>query len=149
MAKTNAWENALLQLLFNNITATGIGDITGLVGSGVAGSLYLSLHSDDPTVDGDQTSNEVNYTGYTRIPVARTTGGWIISGSSPTQVANTVIVFFPRCSGGFSLATYVGVGTSLSGAGLLLYSGILGSSLEITNNVTPTFNPSSLIITES
>src|ERR1035437_5754024 len=100
MAKTNAWETALLQLLFNNTTAAGIGDTTGIVGSTVGGNLYLSLHTADPTVTGNQSSNEATYTGYTRVAVVRTSGGWTVSGANPAQAANTAIVNFPQCTGG-------------------------------------------------
>lgn len=149
MAKTNAWETALLELLFNNTTASGIGDTTGLVGSTGVGSLYLSLHTADPTVAGNQTSNEANYTGYTRVAIVRTSGGWTVSGSNPAQVANTAIVNFPLCTGGSNTITYVGVGAASSGTGELLYSGALGSSLAVSNNITPTFNAGTLVITES
>lgn len=126
MAKTNAWETALLQLLFNNTTAAGIGDTTGIIGSTGVGSLYISLHTADPTVAGNQSSNEATYTGYARIAISRTSGGWTISGSNPAQVTNTAIVNFPQCTGGSNTITYVGVGTASSGAGELLYSGALG-----------------------
>lgn len=149
MAKTNAWESALLQLLFNNTTAAGIGDSTGLVGSTGVGSLYVSLHTADPTTNGNQTSNEATYTGYARVAVARTTGGWTVSGSSPTQVANTASISFPICTGGSNTLTFVGVGTASTGTGELLYSGALASSLAVSNNITPTFSSSTLIISES
>lgn len=149
MAKTNAWESALLQLLFNNTSASGIGDTTGLVGSTGVGSLYVSLHTADPTVSGNQSSSEATYTGYARVAVARTTSGWTVSGSSPTQVANTATLSFPQCTGGSNTITYVGVGTAVSGAGELLYSGALSSSLAVSNNITPTFNSGQLVITES
>jgi hypothetical protein len=147
MAKTNAWESALLQLLFNNTTAAGIGDTTGLVGSTGAGNLYVSLHTADPTVTGNQTSSEATYTSYARVAVVRTTSGWTVSGT--TQVANTATVSFPQCTGGSNTITYVGVGTAALGAGELLYSGALSSSLAVSNNITPTFNSGQLVITES
>ena len=58
MSKTNTWENDLLKLVFQNTSASLIGDATGLVGSGVAGSLYVSLHTADPGEAGDQTTSE-------------------------------------------------------------------------------------------
>lgn len=38
MSKTNAFENALLELVFKNTNIANIGDATGLRGSSVAGS---------------------------------------------------------------------------------------------------------------
>lgn len=148
MSKSNTWESDLLKLVFNNTTASLIGDATGLVGSSSAGVLYVSLHTADPTEGGDQTSSEATYTGYTRVSVARTTGGWTISGTNPTQAANTATVNFPICTAGSNTITYVGVGTSVSGTGKLLYSGTLGSSLAVSNNITPSFAPGALAITE-
>lgn len=148
MSKSNTWESDLLRLVFNNTTASLIGDATGLVGSTGAGSLYLSLHSADPGETGDQTTNEISYTGYARVAVARTAGGWTISGTAPTQVANAAVISFGQCTAGSATAAYIGVGTSSSTAGKLLYSGALGSSLSISNNITPSFAIGALVITE-
>ncbi len=145
MAKTTAWENALLELVFNNNAVPFIGDDAGLVGSTTAGNLYISLHTADPT-SGDQTLNETNYVGYARVPVARTSDGWTVSGGS---VTNNITIYFPICTGGASTVNWVGVGTSSSGAGELLYSGQLNIDLIISNNITPTFKSQTLIISES
>ena len=60
-ALANAAATDLLKLLLNNTTWANIGDATGLVGSGTAGSLYLSLHTSSPAESGDQTTNEIAY----------------------------------------------------------------------------------------
>lgn len=52
----------LLELIFNNVDWANIGDATGLPGSAVAGSLYISLHTASPGEGGDQTTNEASYT---------------------------------------------------------------------------------------
>ena len=54
MSKSNAFENSLLQLLFNNVDIANIGDAGGLQNSAVAGSFYLALHTADPGEAGDQ-----------------------------------------------------------------------------------------------
>lgn len=148
MAKSNAWQTDLLELLFNNTTVAGVGDTTGLVGSTGVGSLYVSLHTADPTASGNQTSNEATYTGYARLAIARTSGAWAVSGSSPAVVSNAAIAIFNTCTGGSNTITYVGVGTAVSGAGVLLYSGALTSSLAVSNNIAPTFNVSQLSVSE-
>lgn len=148
MSKSNTWESDLLKLVFNNTTASLIGDATGLVGSGTVGVLYVSLHTADPTEGGNQTSSETAYTGYTRISVARTTGGWSVTGSAPTQVSNAAQVNFPQCTSGSSVITHVGVGTDFTSTGKLLYSGALASSLSVSQNITPSFAPGTLVITE-
>ena len=58
----NSAATDLLKLLFNNTTWASLGDGTGLLGSGTAGSLYLSLHTSTPGEAGDQTTNEIAYT---------------------------------------------------------------------------------------
>lgn len=150
MSKSNTWESDLLKLVFNNTTASLIGDATGLVGSGTAGVLWVSLHTADPTEGGNQTSFETSYTGYTRISVVRTTGGWTVTlvDVGPSTAANAAQVNFPQCTGGSSTITHVGVGTDSSGTGKLLYSGALASSLAVSNNITPSFAVGTLVITE-
>ena len=57
----DAAATALLNLIFKNTTWAGVGDATGLVGSSVAGSLYLSLHTASPAESGTQATNEISY----------------------------------------------------------------------------------------
>ncbi len=57
----NSAATDLLKLLFNNTTWANVGDVTGIVGSGAAGNLYLSLHTASPAESGDQTTNEISY----------------------------------------------------------------------------------------
>jgi hypothetical protein len=133
---SNAFETELLDLIFNNAAVANIGDAGGLQPSATAGSLYVSLHSADPGEAGDQTTNEVAYTNYARVAVARTSGGWTVSGNTST---NTALIQFPQCGASGATATYVGIGTASAGAGLLLFSGQLSSSLTIANLITPQF----------
>lgn len=71
MSASNAFETALLTLLFNNTNAANIGDATGLRGSTTAGVFYISLHTADPGETGSQTTSESAYTSYARVSVAR------------------------------------------------------------------------------
>jgi hypothetical protein len=119
MAKTTTYANGLLLLVFNNTALALIGDASGLQPSGTTGSLYVSLHTADPGISGDQTTSEAAYTSYARVAVARTAGGWTVSGAT---VSNTAVVSFPACTGSSSTVTFVGIGTATSGTGKLLYS---------------------------
>lgn len=148
MSKSDVWESDLLKLIFNNTTAALIGDATGVVGSTGVGSLYVSLHTADPGETGTQATNETVYTNYVRVAVARTTGGWTVSGTAPTQVANAAAVNFAQCGATGATITYFGIGTASSGAGKLLYSGALGSSLAVSNGITPSFAIGALAVTE-
>lgn len=144
MSMTNAAEQALLDLLFLNSDWANIGDAGGLQNSATAGSFYVSLHSSDPGEAGDQTTNEVAYTSYARVAVARTSGGWTRTGST---ISNTALVQFPQCTGSTATATHFGIGTASSGAGNLLMSGALTSSLSISNGIQPQFAAGDLTAT--
>ena len=142
MSMSNASETALLNLLFNNTDWANVGDASGLQNSATAGSFYVALHSSDPGDAGDQTTNEVSYTGYARVAVARSAGGWTVSGA---QVSNTATVQFGECTAGSATATHFSVGLLSSGAGDILYSGALSASRAISAGITPLFNPGTLV----
>ena len=142
MSKSNAWETDLLNLLFNNTNAALIGDATGLRGSTTAGSLYLSLHTADPGEAGDQTTNEVTYTSYARVAVARTSGGSTVSGNAVSLAANPS---FPAGTGGSGTAAFWGLGTAASGTGKLLYKGAISPSIVCGSGVTPQLNAGQVV----
>jgi hypothetical protein len=143
--KSNSWENGVLDHLFTNAAVANVGDAVGLRGSTTAGSLYVSLHTADPGEAGDQTTSEATYTSYARVAVARTSGGWTVSGN---QVQNAAAITFPAATGGTNTLTYFGIGTASSGAGVLIYSGALTPSLAVSNGITPQINASQITITE-
>lgn len=135
MSKSNACENSLLLLIFNNTDFANIGDAGGLQNSATAGSLYLSLHTSDPGEAGDQTTNEIAYTGYARVAVARSGAGFTVAGNAVTLAANAD---FPEMTGGAGgTVTHFGVGTASSGAGVLLYSGTTDPDILISTGIIP------------
>lgn len=131
--KTDVFENLLLLGVFQNADITGVSR-----GAAVAGSLYVSLHTADPTEEGSQTSSEIGYTSYVRTAVARSSAGWTVTGSS---VVSASAVVFATCTGGSGTATHFGIGTSLSGAGQLLYAGAISPTIACANGVTPQITP--------
>ena len=141
MSMSNASETNLLLLLFNNTDWANVGDAAGLQNSAAAGSFYVALHTADPGDAGNQSTNEVSYTGYARVAVARTAGGWTVSGN---QVSNTATVQFGECTAGSATATHFSVGLLTSGAGDILYSGALSASRSISSGITPLFNAGAL-----
>lgn len=145
MSKSNTFENELLLLIFNNDTLSLVGDATGIVGSSSDGNLYVSLHTADPGEAGNQSTNETAYTNYARVAVARTTGGWTVSGNA---VTNAALVQFAQCGASGATLTHFGVGTSSSSTGKLLYSGELTSSLAVSSGIQPQFAAGDLDITE-
>jgi hypothetical protein len=131
MSKGNTFENDLLKLIFNATAITGIADNAG---SSPLTSLYVSLHTDDPGEAGDQQTNEVSYTGYQRVAVARSGAGWTVTNNSVSPASD---ITFPQCTGGSATATHFAVGTAPSGAGKILYKGTVTPNISISNGVTP------------
>lgn len=144
MSMTNAAEANLLNLLFLNIDWANIGDASGLQNSATAGNFYVSLHTADPGEAGTQSTSETAYTSYARVAVARAGGGWTLTAQT---ISNTALVQFPQCTGGTSTVTYFGIGTDASGAGNLLMSGALTSSLSVSNGIQPQFAAGALTVT--
>ncbi len=141
MSATNACETALLSLYFLNADHANIGDTAGLQNSVAAGSFYISLHTADPGEAGTQTTSETAYTNYARQAVPRTAAGWVVTGNTAD---NAAVVTFPAGGATGSTVTHFGVGTDLSGAGNLLFSGALAASLAISSGITPSFAVGSL-----
>lgn len=147
MSATNALEAGLLALLFNNTTYANVGDATGLPGAATVGSFYVSLHTADPGEAGDQTTSEAAYTSYARVAVARSSGGWTISGTAPTEATNAAAINFPACTGGTSTVTFFGLGSASTSTGHLQISGGLTSSLAVSTGITPSFDIGQLAVT--
>lgn len=146
MSKSNAFENSLLQLLFNNVDIANIGDAAGIQNSATAGSLYVALHTSDPGEAGDQTTNECAYGSYDRVAIARSAGGWTVA--TNTSV-NTALAQFPECTSGSETITYVSIGTSsYPTAGVILYSGALTASRSVSTGIQPQFAATALTVTE-
>lgn len=142
MSKSNSLENSYLLLLFNNTNIANVGDATGLRGSAAAGSLFFSLHTADPDEAGTQSTNEVAYTSYARVAVARSGAGFVVTGNA---VALADDVTFPAGTGGTGTATHWGIGTSASGAGTLLYKGAISPSIVCGNGVTPALTAGTIV----
>lgn len=142
MGKGNTWESAVLKILFN---ATALANVMDNAASSPLTNLYVSLHTADPTDAGSQTSSEATYTSYARVAVARTTGGWTVSGTSPTSCSPVAAITFPACTGGTNTITHFGIGSLSSGAGTLYYSGTVTPNISVSNGVTPQLTTASTI----
>jgi hypothetical protein len=140
--KASTFENDLLKLIFQ---ATGIANIADNAASSPLTNLYVSLHTADPGTGGNQTTNEAAYTSYARVAVARTSGGWSVSGNTVDPVAAIV---FPTATGGSETETWAAVGTLTSGTGKILYRGPISPTIAVSNGVTPQLTTTSAI-TES
>ena len=139
MSKSNVYENDLLKLIFN---ATAIGNIADNAATSPLTNLYVSLHTADPGEAGDQSTNEIAYTSYARVAVARTSGGWTVTANSVSPAA---AINFPAGTGGTGTATHFGVGTDASGTGKLLYRGTIMTNIVTGAGITPQLTQASTI----
>lgn len=134
MSIGNTTENDINLLLFN-ATALSWNANT---------NLYVALHTADPGEGGSQTTSEATYTSYARVTVARSGAGWTVTGN---VAENAALVQFPQCTGGSSTITYASIGTASSGAGQIIVSGALSSSLAVSSGIQPQFAAGALTFT--
>lgn len=134
MSYGNATETDINAKIFKN-TALPFDAIT---------DLYLALHTADPGEAGSQTTSEATYTSYARVAVERSATGWTVSGAT---VENAALVQFVTCSGGSNTITHVSIGTLSSGAGQIIVSGALSSSLSVSTGIQPQFSAGALVFT--
>lgn len=140
--KSDEYGSNFLKLVFNATNWSLVADNTATT---PLTNLYASLHTADPAHAGNQTTNEIGYTTYSRVAVARTSGGWTISGTNPTQVAPVGNISFPAGTGGSGTATYFGIGSATSGNGHLFYSGTVTPNVVCGNGITPILTTASTI----
>jgi hypothetical protein len=139
MSKGNVHINDYLKLIFNATT-----DATLFSAAGSATTLYVGLHTASPGAGGDQTTNEISYTGYARVAVARTTGGWTASSAQSTSPVAT-IAFGAMTAGTGGTATHFSVGTGSTGTGKIVCFGTITPNIPVSNGTTPQLTTASTI----
>lgn len=135
-------ETSILALIFN---ATAFADLAENDTSSPAANLYVSLHTADPGEAGNQGTNETSYGSYARVAVVRSGVGWTVASDTAT---NAGAITFPACTSGTPTITHFGIGPTISGASVLLYSGALDASLAVSSGITPSFIAGALDIIE-
>ncbi len=137
----NTTENDILKLYLN---ATAISLIADNTGTTPLTNIFVSLHTGDPGEGGTQNTSEISYTGYARILVARTTGGWTAASSgSSSPVAN--IDFGQMTAGAGGTVTHFAIGSLTSGAGVIYWSGTVTPNISVVNGVIPRLTTASTI----
>jgi len=145
MSKSNAFETALLALIFNGTPIAGLADNAA---SSPLTNLYVSLHSADPGEPGTQATSEISYTGYARVAVPRTTAGFTITANVAALAA---LINFPQGTGGGGMATHFAIGVAATGAQMILYKGVIGSAVgpfTAATNGTFTIPGSGLVVND-
>lgn len=140
MGKSTTFSNDFLKLVYNAVAIANIADNAAV---SPLTNLYVALHTADPGAGGNQSTNEVTYTGYARVPVARTAGGWTVTGASVSPAAD--ITFGTPTAAAGQVATFASVGVANTGATKILHSGALTPSITITLSVPPVVKAGSTI----
>src|SRR6476661_2545207 len=97
-------ENNILKLIFN---ATAWANYADNAASTPQTNVHCALHTADPGDSGNMSTSETTYSSYARVNVARTSGGWTVTGGSVSPVA---AIAFPAGTGGSGTATYFSAG---------------------------------------
>jgi len=138
MPKSSAFAEAILTLFFN---ATPIADLAADDQSTPVTTLTVALHTATPDVGGSMTTNETAYTNYVRKTVARTSGGWTVTGASVSPAAN---IDFAECGATPGAAiTHFSVGTGVSNE--VMYFGTVTPNITMATGVIPRLKTTSTI----
>lgn len=136
MSATNAFETDLLELILQNVDAPNVGDAGGLRGSVTAGVFYVNLATAALSDTSTQATSEATYTGYGRISIARSAGGWTVSANVGDNAAEAA---FAECTAGSSTVTHFGLGSASTSTGNLFLHAALTVSRAISAGITPRF----------
>jgi len=142
MSIADATEANILKLIFN---ATAWANYADNAATSPQTNIDNALHTADPTDSGTMSTSEVTYTSYARLSVARTTGGWTVSGTSPTQVVPVAAIAFPAGTGGAGTVTNWSTGKTGGGAATILFTGTVTPNIVTGNGVTPQLSTASTI----
>ena len=131
MSIADTTETAILALIFN---ATAWGNYADNAASTPQTNIQLALHTADPGDAGTMATSEIAYTSYARQTVARTSGGWTVSGGSVSPVAN---IDFAAGTGGSGTASFFSTGKTGGGTAAILWSGTVTPNIVTGSGVTP------------
>lgn len=138
MPKSTAFAHAHLLLVFNG---TPIAHLADNAASAPASTLTVALHSADPGAGGVQTTSEVSYPAYARVTVARTSGGWTVTG--PVVSPAATIEFPAMTAGTGDTARFWSIGDGVSDD--VMYRGALTPELAITVGIAPKITTASTL----
>jgi hypothetical protein len=139
MSISDATENAILLLIFN---ATTWANYANNATTTPETNIIIAGHTADPGDAGAQNTTEMAYTSYSRVNVARTSGGWTVTAGSVSPVA---AINFPAGTGGSGTMAFFSTGKSGGGASPILWSGTVTPNIVCGNGVTPSLSTATTI----
>jgi len=143
MSISDTTENAILALIFN---ATAWGNYADNAVTSAQANIAVALHTADPGDAGTMSTSEITYTSYVRLTgPARTSGGWTVSGTAPTQAVPVAAITFAAGTGGSGTASYFSTGKTGGGTAAILFSGTVTPNIVTGNGVTPQLSTATAI----
>lgn len=142
MAIGGSSETAILALVYN---ATAWANYADNAASSPQTNIAVALHTADPGTSGAQNTSEIGYTSYARVNVARSSGGWNISGTGPASCSPVSNISFPAGSGGSGTATHFSTGKTGGGASPILWSGTVTPNISTGSGITPVLTTATTI----
>lgn len=139
MSIADVTENNILKLIFN---ATAWANYADNAASAPQTNIHVALHTADPGDSGNMSTSEATYTSYARVNVARSSGGWTVTGNSVSPAAN---IDFPAGTGGAGTVTHFSTGKTGGGAADILFSGTVTPNIVTGNGVTPRLSTATTI----
>lgn len=139
-------EGNILKLIYN---ATAWANYADNAATSPQTNIGVALHTADPGTAGTAATSEIAYTGYTRVNVARTTGGWTVTATGPASTSPVAAINFPAGTGGSGTVT--NWSTSFSNAApptgtqTLLWMGTVTPNIVTGSGVTPSLSTASTI----
>jgi hypothetical protein len=137
MSIADVTESAILALIFN---ATTWANYAINASASPETNIIIAGHTADPGDAGAQNTTELAYTSYARVNVARTSGGWTVAGTAPTQATPVAAINFPAGTGGSGTMTHFSTGKSGGGASAILFSGTVTPNIVCGNGITPSLS---------
>jgi hypothetical protein len=142
MSIADVSESAILALIFN---ATTWANYAQNAATTPETNIIIAGHTADPGDAGTQATSEIAYSSYARVNVARTSGGWTISGTSPAQAAPVAAINFPAGTGGSGTMSFFSTGKSGGGTSPILFSGTVTPNIVCGSGVTPSLSTATTI----
>ncbi len=131
MSMSNTLETALLNLIF---CATAWANMADNAAGTPQTNIHTALHTADPGEGGTMSTSEAAYTSYARTNVARTSGGFTVSGNSVSPAAT---ISFPAGSGGSGTVSYFSFGKTGGGSADIWFSGTVTPNIVTGSGITP------------
>lgn len=133
MSFSNAAETAVLNQIFKGIALPWNANT----------DLWLALHTADPGEAGTAVTSEATYGSYARVAIDRASEFTV----SSAQLSNAALAQFPQCASGSNTITHVSIVDTASGAGNIIVSAALTSSISVSTGVQPQFAIGALTFT--